>query len=95
MRGRDGLRAPLVVLALAGGVPALAQDLEPRAYAPNPTGVNFLLLGYGHSSGSILFDAALPLTDVSASLNSMSLIYGRTFGLFGRSAGVTAAVASM
>jgi hypothetical protein len=87
MRGRHGRRAPLVALALAGAVaPALAQELEPRAYAPSPTGVNFVLLGYGHSRGDIVFDAALPFSDVSASLNSTSLAYGHTFGLFGRSA---------
>jgi hypothetical protein len=90
MRGPDGLRVPLVALALAGGVvPAFAQELEPRAYAPNPTGVNFVLLGYGHSSGNIVFDAALPISDVSARLNHTSLAYGRTFGLFGRGAAAT------
>jgi hypothetical protein len=89
VRRRDGLRVALVALALAAGVPASAQDLEPRAYAPNPTGANFLLLGYGHSSGDIVFDAALPIRDVRAGLNAMSLVYGRTFGLFGRSAGAT------
>lgn len=91
MRGRHGLRALPVALALAGAVvPALAQELEPRAYSPNPTGANFVLLGYGHSRGSIVFDAALPFSDVRASLHSTSLVYGRTFGLFGRSAAATA-----
>lgn len=77
---------PLAVALAAGGAPAVAQELEPRAYSPNPTGANFALLAYGHSSGGVVFDDALPLSDVTASLNSTTLLYGRTFGLFGRSA---------
>ena len=65
---------------------ARAQELEPRAYAPNPTGANFVLAVYGHSSGDVVFDPALPITNVDASVNTTALFYGRTFGLFGRSA---------
>ncbi|MFI5184173.1 MAG: transporter [Vicinamibacteria bacterium] len=90
MRWRYGARpllAAVTLLAGAAGVaPVSAQDLEPRAYAPNPTSVNFVAIGYGHSSGDVVFDAALPFSDVSAKINSASLGYARTFGLFGRSA---------
>jgi hypothetical protein len=65
---------------------AFAQELEPRAYSPNPTGANFVLLAYGHSSGNVVFDPSVPITDVSAKVNQGALFYGRTFGLFGRSA---------
>lgn len=70
---------------------AAAQELEPRAYAPAPVGTNFLVLGYTYQSGEVVFDPASPISDVSASLNSTSLSYGRSFSLFGRLA--TAAVA--
>jgi outer membrane putative beta-barrel porin/alpha-amylase len=81
------LRATVLAMAAAAGVPrTFAQELEPRAYSPNPTGANVVLLAYGHSSGDIVFNDALPFSDVEASLNSTSLLYVRTFGLFGRSA---------
>jgi len=77
--------AGFVALALLTGV-AQAQELTPRAYAPNPTGGNIFLLGYARSTGAVLFDPTLPLDDVDATINAGSLVYGRTFGLFGRSA---------
>jgi hypothetical protein len=55
-------------------------------------GVNFLLAGYGHTSGDVVFDAALPLSNVEAQLHSGTVGYGHTFGLFGRSANVLVAV---
>jgi hypothetical protein len=63
-----------------------AQELEPRAYSPNPTGANFVLAIYGHSSGDVVFDPSVPISNVEASINTTALFYGRTFGLFGRSA---------
>ncbi len=65
-----------------------AQELEPRAYSPNPVGVNFIGLGVGHSSGDVLLDPSLPLTDVKARLTTGFTGFGRTFGLFGRSASI-------
>lgn len=84
-------RASLTWLGIAGwlaigGTAARAQELEPRAYAPNPTGANFVLMAYGHSSGDVVFDPAVPITSVTAGVNTTALFYGRTFGLFGRSA---------
>src|SRR6185436_673573 len=92
-RGLDAMRpggkcawiGMAVWLALPAAA-ALAQELEPRAYSPNPTGANFVLLAYGHSSGNVVFDPSVPITDVSAHVNAGALFYGRTFGLFGRSA---------
>ena len=40
-------RAGLLLLLLAGACyNAPAQELEPRAYSPNPVGANFVLVGY-------------------------------------------------
>ncbi len=89
MKGRVQtlMRAIPLVAALAAGISsAFAQELEPRAYSPSPTGANVALLAYGHSTGDIVFNDALPFSDVEARLNSTSLLYVRTFGLFGRSA---------
>jgi hypothetical protein len=67
---------------------AHAQDLEPRAYSPNPVGINFVVLGLGHSTGNVLLDPSLPVTDVDARLTAGLAGFGRTFGLFDRSASV-------
>jgi hypothetical protein len=81
------LTALLVTVTRAVGMSAArAQELEPRAYSPNPTGANFVLMAYGHSTGDVEFDASAPLTDVTARVNLTALFYGRTFGLLGRSA---------
>lgn len=79
---RHGLAAALALLAL----PARAQELEPRAYSPSPTGLNFILLSYARTQGGVVFDPSLPFRDVEATLNAPAALYGRTFGLFGRSA---------
>jgi hypothetical protein len=76
--------AALALLAVAGG--AGAQELEPRAYSPNPTGANFVLAVYGHTSGNVVFDPSVPITNVEARVNTSALFYGRTFSLLGRSA---------
>src|SRR5262249_59513102 len=72
--------------SVALGASAAAQELEPRAYPPNPTGANFILLAYGHSTGDVVFDPSVPITDVNAHINTTAVFYGRIFGLLGRSA---------
>ena len=82
MRAAKLLIAGLVVLA---GSPALrAQEMEPRAYSPSPLGTNFIAVIAGKTHGGILFDPAIPITDVKADLNLATIGYGRTFGLGGR-----------
>jgi hypothetical protein len=85
------LLAGSLLAALASGR-AAAQSLEPRAYSPNPVGANFALAAYAYQTGDVVFDASLPFSDVTADLNSASLGYVRTFGLFGRSASAALAV---
>jgi hypothetical protein len=46
--------------------------------------LNFVVLGFGYSTGSVLFDPTLPISNVKANLNIPTAGYGRTFGLFGR-----------
>jgi hypothetical protein len=77
--------ASLALFAL-GSRAATAQQLEPRAYSPNPTGMNFAGASYTYQTGDVVFDASLPFSNVTANINSTSLAYIRTFSLFGRSA---------
>src|SRR5262249_43905064 len=72
--------------------PLAAQELEPRAYSPSPTGANFVVIGFAHSSGGVVFDPSVPVTDAHANINATFLGLGRTFGLFGRQALMTIAL---
>jgi hypothetical protein len=77
------------LLLLLGPGAARTQQLEPRAYAPAPTGLNFIGLGSSYSSGGVVTDPSLPILNVRARVYSMVPYYGRTFGLFGRLATAT------
>jgi hypothetical protein len=75
----------------AGGS-CLAQEIEPRAYSPSPTGVNFMLLVAGQSSGGVLTDPTLPIENIEAKINALAYGYGRTFAVAGRSANFAVAL---
>lgn len=86
--GRRSCRAPAFFPAalLAASSPAIAQDLEPRAYAPTPVGMQFVLAGYGYSTGNVLLDAASPIRDAEITTHAMFAAYARTFEFAGDSA---------
>ena len=69
-----------------------AQDLEPRAYTALPVGVNFVAVAAGRSSGAVVVDPSLPIEDVQASVGTLSVGYGRTITLLGRTALIVAAL---
>jgi Putative MetA-pathway of phenol degradation len=81
--GRPALATAILALAATR---VAAQELEPQAYSPNPSGMDFLLVGFGRTTGSVVFDPSLPIKDVRARINGTTLLYGHTFGLWGRSA---------
>jgi len=94
---RWNARAPLVRSVIVASLVASsslvsAQDLEPKAYSASPAGAMFLVAGFSRSSGSVLTDPTLPLTDVNAKINGVPLAAGYTFGLFGKLALVTVAI---
>jgi hypothetical protein len=78
--------AALVALSGCWAGPGRAQEIEPRAYSPSPTGVNFIVSALARSTGSVLTDPSLPVTNIEAEINALAFGYGRTFGLAGRSA---------
>jgi hypothetical protein len=92
-RSRTNLATLVLGCAVAFGSPriAAAQELEPRAYSPLPVGVNFILLAAGHSSGGVLVDPSLPIEDVDATVNTLSVGVGRTVNIFGRTGLLVAA----
>jgi hypothetical protein len=79
--GRMWLASVLVAVSCH----APAQSLEPRAYANTPVGMNFLLVGYAHTEGSIGTDAASPIQDAQVQTDTALLGYSRAFGLWGTS----------
>lgn len=60
--------------------------MEPRAYSNAPTGMNFLLMGYGYSDGALLFDPSLPIQGANAEVNIGLTAFAHSFGLAGKSA---------
>ena len=74
----------LTVLALTAW-DARAQDLEPRAYANTPIGMNFLLAGYAYSTGTVGADPAVPLTDTHVNIHTALVAYARSLNVWGTS----------
>lgn len=84
---------PLAALALSlFSHDVAAQELEARAYAPNPVGARFLLLSYGHSDGDVLLTSSSPIEDFEIRANSYTIGIGGTFALADRVASVALAV---
>ncbi|HEU4386866.1 MAG TPA: transporter [Blastocatellia bacterium] len=83
----------LLLVFMASLAPgAFSQEMEARAYSPSPVGASVIVFVYTHQSGDVLLDPALPLKDVSTSINGTAFGYGRTFALAGRQANVSAAL---
>jgi len=89
-----GIAARTVAVTCLLAIPQFssAQDLEPKAYSSSPVGAAFLVAGLARSTGSVLTDPTLPVTDVEATVDALVLAAGYTFGMFGKLALVTAAV---
>ena len=80
-----GVIAAIVVAGLlATGAHVSAQDMEPRAYSASPVGANFLVVALSRSTGAVLLDPTLPITDVHADVNGFALGVGHTFNLLGK-----------
>jgi hypothetical protein len=84
------LRPRILVLAgilLAGAATrARSQDIEPRAYANAPVGVNFLIGAYVDARGTLSFDPSVPITSAHLATPSAVLAYARVLDLLGASA---------
>lgn len=85
-------------VAIAAGVlagfaaPAEAQDIEPRAYANAPVGLNFLIVGYAYTRGGVSFDPSVPIANASLDTSNVVLAYVRAIDLWGKSAKIEAIV---
>ncbi len=90
---RTFLKLVLVaVLAVCRLQVVLAQDLAPRAYVITPLHSNAVTLTWSFYNGSINFNGALPFSDAKGKYSVPIFSYYHSFGLFGRSANIVAAV---
>jgi hypothetical protein len=80
-----------VVLLLGAAGTAPAQQLEPRAYAPAPVGVNVFNISYVYSSGGVALDPSVPIENLHARIHIAAPSYGRIFDLLGRQASIVLA----
>ena len=83
-RRRNSLTIAWIVLLLAAGGPAAAQDLTPRTYWPAPNGTRLFIFGYAHQTGDVVTDPSIPITGVDSTIDSGVIAYQQTLGLFGR-----------
>jgi hypothetical protein len=81
-----------VTALVVAAPPAPAQDLEPRAYANTPVGLNFMIAGYSYTTGGIATDPALPIEDADLTLHTGLLAYARSLDFWGRSGKVDVVV---
>jgi len=73
---------------LLGPAVALAQSMEPRAYANAPVGLNFLIAGYAYSTGGVAFDPSVPLENGRARVHVFPLAYVRSLDVFGNAGSI-------
>jgi hypothetical protein len=62
-----------------------AQELEPRAYGNTPTGLHFLIVGYGYAEGGLATDPSVPLENANLRTHGPVFAYARSLDLWGRS----------
>ena len=63
-----------------------AQELEPGAYWPLPTGLHVITAINSFNWGDLAFDPAAPIDEASARINTTAFAFTRVFSLAGRSA---------
>jgi hypothetical protein len=81
---RSGSLSAVIALLLVA-VPADAGEIEPRAYANTPVGINFLLAGYVYLDGSLSTEASSPIKEAQLKLHSYFLAYARSLDVLGKS----------
>ena len=76
----------LSFLGLFSLAPAIAQDLDPRAYMRIPVKTTTAFTGFSYSVGGVVTDPTLPVQNIQADVLSLSFGVSRTFAVFGKTA---------
>ena len=78
--------AAVTLAVLLMPVCGVAQELEPGAYWPIPTGLNIVTAANTFNRGELAFDPSAPIDEGSAAINATAFAFTRAFSLAGRSA---------
>lgn len=79
------MRRLLPLLVLTGAAPLQGQSLDPRSYVNTPVGMNFLVAAYAYSTGSVLFDPTVPITNGDLTVNGPLVGVARALDYWGLS----------
>jgi hypothetical protein len=87
LRGRNAHSAAQLSMAIFVLVcsHSRAAELEPRAYANAPVGMNFLIAGYAKSEGGLSTGPTSPIQDAHLNINTGVLAYARSLDVWGKS----------
>lgn len=77
---------PVIITALFIVTQVHAGEIEPRAYANTPVGINFLLMGYAYSDGGLSTEGSSPIKDAQLTMHTAILAYARSLDVWGKSA---------
>jgi len=84
--GAKLVRHVAATLLLCTSAPAFAQELEARAYAPNPIDARFVVLAAAHSQGDMLLHASSPIRNFEVRASTWAAGLGGTFAIGDRMA---------
>src|SRR3974390_3230613 len=89
---RLSFRPLLCGLVAALAWPTYAQDLAPRAYLITPMKSNAITLTWSYFNGGVNLDGTIPITGATGTFNTPVFSYYHSFGFFGRSTNIAAAL---
>ena len=81
----SGSIVPNVVMFVMLSSNVIAAELEPRAYANAPVGLNFLAAGYVYSEGGLSTNSASPIQDAHLIIHNGVIAYARSLDVWGKS----------
>jgi hypothetical protein len=84
--------ALLLILFAACALPAVAQDLAPRAYLITPLHANAVVLTWSWYTGGLNFNGTIPITNASGTYSVPVFSYYHSLNFFGHSSNVTASL---
>ncbi len=74
--------SPWILFLLAASL--FSQDLEPRRWTVMPEGMTVVGVGYGHTSGDVLFDPVMQIKDAGVKADTIAASYVRSFSFAGK-----------
>ena len=77
-------------VALSLSDSAWAQTLAPRAYVITPADANAITLSWSYFNGGLDLNGAIPVSNATGTYSVPVMSYYHSFGMFGRSANITA-----